>query len=195
MNTRTLGEIIAILFNASLFMGVIDIKIRIIGACGSGKSYIARELSKKYGIHYYETDNLVWDRCAENRRNSIEVRDSRLNEILKQESWIIEGVHYKWGQDSINKADLIFLLTPNKYLRDFRVIRRFVRTRLGFESWNYKQTIRNLYTIIFNWNRGYDKNGIKDILELTDEYSEKRIIIKDNNEIFKHIEVHFVGIS
>ncbi|WP_245237814.1 hypothetical protein [Paenibacillus etheri] len=33
-------------------------KIRIVGGCGSGKSYIARELSKKYGVGYYETD--IW---------------------------------------------------------------------------------------------------------------------------------------
>ncbi|QQZ64462.1 hypothetical protein JI735_14875 [Paenibacillus sonchi] len=33
------------------------IRIRIIGGCGSGKSYTARELSKRYGIPYFETDN------------------------------------------------------------------------------------------------------------------------------------------
>jgi len=176
-------------------VGVIDIKIRIVGACGSGKSSIAKELSKKYGVIYYETDDLVWNRSAENLRNSIEVRDSMLNEILKKESWIIEGVHYKWGQDSFKKADLIFLLLPNKFLRDFRVIRRFVRTRLGFEIWNYKQTLKNLYIMIFKWNRDYDQNGIKDILKLTDECSGRRIIIKDNKEIFKHVEGHYVGVQ
>ncbi|AIQ15019.1 hypothetical protein PDUR_26450 [Paenibacillus durus] len=170
-------------------------KIRIIGACGSGKTSIAKELSKRYGINYYETDNLVWERNADNRKNSIDVRDSMLNEILEEESWIIEGVHYKWGQDSFKKADLIFLLRPNKYLRDFRVIRRFVRTRLGFEQWNYKQTVKNLYTMIFEWNRSYDKKGIKDILELTDECSKKRVIIRDGKDIFKYIEGHFMGVS
>lgn len=42
--------------------GGLNIRIRIIGVCGSGKSYIARELSIKYGLPCYETDNFVWER-------------------------------------------------------------------------------------------------------------------------------------
>lgn len=74
-------------------------KIRIIGPCGSGKTYIAKELSRKYNTPYYELDNLIWNRTEVQRRNSIEVRDALLMDILRKDSWIIEGVHYKWGMD------------------------------------------------------------------------------------------------
>ncbi|WHY20462.1 hypothetical protein QNH28_05535 [Paenibacillus sp. G2S3] len=82
------------------------------------KIRIARELSKKYGVDYYEIDNLVWDRSGENLRYSIEARDAQLEEILDQPSWILEGVHYKWGQESFEKADLIVILRPNRVFRD-----------------------------------------------------------------------------
>lgn len=164
------------------------IKIRIIGACGSGKSYIAKLLSEKYDINYYELDNLVWDRSADQLRYPIEIRDSKLVEILRKESWIVEGVHYKWGQESFEKADYIFILKPNRMVRDSRVIRRFILTRMGIEQWNYKQSIKNLYEMLFIWNRGYDKDAIHRIMELTNKYAAKRIIIKDNQEILRYLQ-------
>lgn len=158
-------------------------KIRIIGACGSGKSHLARELSRKYELECYETDNLVWDRNAENLRYPVEVREAKLAEILDQPSWILEGAHYKWGEESFRRADLIIILTPNKLLRDCRVITRFIKTRMGFEQANYRQSFKNLFEMIFVWNRGYDQEGIHRILEMTDRLSHKRVIVKNNKEL------------
>jgi adenylate kinase family enzyme len=168
------------------------IKIRIIGPCGSGKSYIAREISKKYGINYFELDNLVWNRNVENLKNSAHVRGSMLNEILEQDSWIIEGVHYKWGFESFRGSDLIFVIKPNQLVSQYRAVRRFIRTRLGLEQWNYKQSLKNLWIMLFDWNKGYYKHGFKNILDLTAEFAEKRIIIGDNREILKNIQERLV---
>lgn len=162
-------------------------KIRIIGACGSGKSYIARVLSKKYGVDYYETDNLVWDRSAENLRYSVEARDAQLEEILDKPSWILEGVHYKWGQESFKRADLIVILRPNPVICDLRVITRFIKTRLGFEQTNYKQSFKNLYVMI-EWNRGYNREAIHRIIESTNDFSNRRVILKNNKELETIIE-------
>ncbi|ULO06534.1 AAA family ATPase [Paenibacillus sp. 19GGS1-52] len=166
-------------------------RIRIIGACGSGKSTLAKELSQKYGVSCYELDNLVWDRSAENLRFPIEVRDSKLAEILNREAWIVEGVHYKWGEESFARADLILILTPNKLVRDYRVVKRFIRTRMGMEQWNYKQSWHNLYQMIFEWNRGYDREAIPRIMEMTAELAEKRKMIKNTKAVETHIQAHF----
>ena len=37
-------------------------KIDIIGSVGSGKTSLAKQLSKEYNIPYYEQDNIVWIR-------------------------------------------------------------------------------------------------------------------------------------
>lgn len=158
-------------------------KIRIIGACGTGKSYIARELSRKYDVAYYETDNLVWDRSAENLRFTVEARDAQLEEILDKPAWILEGAHYKWGQESFDRADLIVILNPNKWFRNYRIIMRFIKTRLGLEQANYKQSLKSLRMMIFEWNRGYDEEGIHQIIELTEKMSYKRLIIKNNKDL------------
>lgn len=103
------------------------------------------------------------------------------------ESWIIEGVHYKWGTGSFGQADLIFVIRPNKYLRDLRVVRRFIRTRLGLEQWNYKQTLKNLYVMLLEWNRKFDQENLPDIMKLTEEYAAKRIVVRNNQEILRHV--------
>ncbi|OMF08040.1 hypothetical protein BK129_09705 [Paenibacillus amylolyticus] len=109
-------------------------RIRIIGSCGSGKSTLAKELSDKYGIPSYELDNLIWDRSAENLRYPESVRDDSIQSIISSEAWIIEGVQCKdWTIKSIQEADLIFVLAPNVFIRDYRIIKRFVLSRMGLQ--------------------------------------------------------------
>ncbi|WP_047171579.1 hypothetical protein [Paenibacillus graminis] len=162
---------------------VIEIRIRIIGGCGSGKSYTARQLSRHYGVPCFETDNFVWDRSAPSRRNTPEDRDAQFAETVAMDSWIIEGVHYKWGSESFRQADYIVLIRPNRVVQDWRVVRRFVKTRLGLEQGNYKQTFRNLYEMLFKYNRDYERVDLPRIMTLTEEYRHKRIIVKNNQEI------------
>ncbi|MCZ8514529.1 hypothetical protein O9H85_19300 [Paenibacillus filicis] len=163
------------------------IKIRIIGSCGSGKSYIARAISGRYGIPCYELDNLVWDRQYESKKFPAEVRDAMLLKAMDQPSWVIEGVHYKWGTESFARADYIFVLQPNRLVRDFRVIKRFFLTCAGFEVRNYTQTFGGLLKMMFRWNYNYDRKDIHRVLELTGPYSEKRRIVRQNTDIFRHL--------
>ena len=65
-------------------------KIRIIGCSGSGKTYLAKRLSKKYNIPNFDLDDIQWD----NSQNSygvkmpIEKRDQMLYDILQQSNWL-----------------------------------------------------------------------------------------------------------
>jgi adenylate kinase family enzyme len=68
------------------------LKIDIIGSVASGKTTLAKEISKKYQIPCYEKDNVVWERTinGDKKRNSKE-RDRIFDEIIKRENWIVEG--------------------------------------------------------------------------------------------------------
>ena len=71
-------------------------KIHIIGGSGSGKTYLAEKLSREYGIPHFDLDELQWDAAADaygKKRNAAE-RDALLQNILKEDDWIIEGVYY-----------------------------------------------------------------------------------------------------
>lgn len=168
----------------------LPIKIRIIGGCGSGKSYIARALSRKYGIPHFETDNFVWERGEVQVRRSPEARDAELYRAMSGAAWIIEGVHYKWGLESFRQADLIVVIKPNKYSRDLRVVQRFIKTGLRLEQRNYRQTFQDLYVMLFDWNRGFEQEDLPNIIKMTEEYAGKRIVVNNNREILKYAEEH-----
>ena len=91
-------------------------KIRIIGCSGSGKTYLAKRLSKKYNIPNFDLDDIQWD----NSQNSygvkmpIEKRGQMLNDILQHSDWIIDGVYYAWVQKSFEDADVIYVLDMPK---------------------------------------------------------------------------------
>ncbi|MEK3775234.1 hypothetical protein MHB85_12160 [Paenibacillus sp. FSL K6-4396] len=140
-------------------------RIRIIGSCGSGKSTLAKELSDNYGIPSYELDNLIWDRSAENLRYPESFRDESFQSIVSSEAWIIEGVQCKdWTIKSIQEADLIFVLNPNVFIRDYRIIKRFVLSRTGLQPWNYKQSFKDLCKMIVKWNHQYNIGAAIDVI-------------------------------
>ncbi|MGO4729677.1 hypothetical protein [Paenibacillus sp. 2KB_22] len=163
-------------------------RIRIIGSCGSGKSTLAKELSDKYGIPSYELDNLIWDRSAENLRYPEHVRDESVQSIVSSGAWIIEGAQCKdWTLKSIQEADLIFILAPNVFIRDYRIIKRFVLSRLGLQPWNYKQSFNNLGKMIVKWNHQYNIGAAIDVIN---ENNKTAMIIKNKKQVIQLIEHH-----
>jgi adenylate kinase family enzyme len=160
-------------------------KIRIIGSCGSGKSTLARELSVRLNVPFYEIDNLIWDRSAENLKYPEELRDRNLEAIVNSDEWIVEGVQYKdWTLASIEKADLVVILNPNVYVRDYWIIKRFILSRTGIRPWNYKQSFKNLCKMIVRWNHRYDIQKVKGIVN---EYQRAFVIARNKKEVIKEI--------
>ncbi len=57
-------------------------KIYIVGTMGSGKTYLAKKLSKELNIPHYDLDDLYWKRKYTSK-NSEENKKSNLEIILK----------------------------------------------------------------------------------------------------------------
>lgn len=101
-------------------------KIYIIGSVASGKTTMARKLSKQLNIPWYELDNIVHLRLPSGdvKRDTKE-RDFEFNRITCSDKWIIEGVFHQCFNDGFEKADTIILLdTPpfkRKYLPCFGI--------------------------------------------------------------------------
>lgn len=163
-------------------------KIRIIGSCGSGKSTLARKLSNTYKIPFYEIDNLIWDRSAENLKFPEDVRDAEFQSVIQSNSWILEGVQYKeWTLESIKQADLIFVLNPHVFIRDYRIVKRFILSRTGIRPWNYKQSFQNLRKMIIEWNHRYD---VSEVIGLIKQFRKNPYLIKRSSEAIRKIEEH-----
>ncbi|GGI44655.1 DNA topology modulation protein [Paenibacillus marchantiophytorum] len=133
-------------------------KIHIIGSVGSGKTTLARNLSRKINVPYYELDNVVWKRHkSEDIRRSDEERDEYLNTIIRTDRWIIEGAHnHEWVFKSFQNADLIIFLDTPYAIRIIRITKRFILQKLGIEKANYKPTF-TIFKKMFEWNAGFEK--------------------------------------
>ena len=67
-------------------------KIDIIGSVASGKTTLARLISRKLNVPYYEKDNIVWKRTSDGDvKRSPKERDEYFNEIVSGSEWIVEG--------------------------------------------------------------------------------------------------------
>jgi adenylate kinase family enzyme len=154
-------------------------KIHIIGSVASGKSTLARKLSKDMNIPYFELDNIMWERRETgDRRRSEEERVDLIHSIITTDYWIVEGAHYQsWMVDSLIHADLIIFLDTPKPKRTFRILKRFIEEKTRLKKGNYKQTIRML-TKMFEWNHRFERDDKENITCLLKPYKHKVEIMK-----------------
>lgn len=160
-------------------------KIHIIGSVGSGKTTLARSLSKRFNLPHYELDNVVWQRSdmGDIRRNEKE-RDEYFQSIIKADSWIIEGVHYEWVEESFKNADMIIFLDISYGKRKYRITKRFIKQKLGLEKANYAPSIK-MFRKMFLWNRYFEEKSREEILAILNGYKNKLCIVKDTEELEK----------
>ncbi|MCF6136583.1 shikimate kinase [Pseudalkalibacillus berkeleyi] len=158
-------------------------KIHIIGSVGSGKTTFARKLSKRLNLPFYEIDNFVWDRSGKKDvRYPEEMRNHQFYEVIAKDEWIIEGAQHIWTGEGFKRADQILMLYPHLWVRNYRILRRFVRQKIGLEQLNYKQTFPHLMKL-YKWNYQFENQTKDELLELFEPYKEKLVIIRNNWEL------------
>ena len=160
-------------------------KIYIIGCLGSGKTTLARKLSKVLDIPYYELDEIAY-RYENKKRRRVEIEEQKvlLNKIDSEGQWILEGVYRKSYDHILESCDtIIFLDTPLKK-RQINIIKRFVKQQLGIEQCNYKSDLKML-SFMLQWNKDFEKTRYLFEKRLK-KYEEKVIYI----EKFKDIEIN-----
>ena len=160
-------------------------KIHIIVCSGTGKTYLAKKLSNKYNIPHYDLDNIYWDNSSEKygTKTEFEKRDKLLQNILEKDNWIIEGIYYKWLEQSFKNADIIHILDLPKYIYKFRIIKRFIKRKLKLEA-SKKETLKSLLDLL-KWTDKFQNEDMKEIIKILKKYKEKVYFIKDKNEIKK----------
>ena len=99
--------------------------------------------------------------------------DRLLAEVLDQEDWIIEGVYYAWCRQCFADADRIYVLRVPRYRYRYRIIRRFLRRKLGLEQ-GKKETLRSLRQLL-KWADQYQNVNLAEIRELLIPYADKVI--------------------
>ena len=164
-------------------------KIHIIGGPGSGKSYIAKILSEQYSLPILDLDDIFWNNRSDTYgvKADADERDQALNAFLEQEGWIVEGVYYHWLARSFKEADLIIALTPSVLIRDWRILKRFLKRRLGVIPSKKKETFKGLRELI-TWNHRYDGNNLAQARKFVTDLGCETVDCKDVETVMKFLE-------
>lgn len=159
-------------------------KIFITGNSGCGKSTMARKLAEKHNLSLCPLDDIVWDK---DKKRPHEVRTEILNEFLKNENWVIEGMsHSPWMHEVYVKADYIFLLQISDRVAKWRIRKRHIKKKLGLEKGHKegKGYVKNLYKI----REDYKREIIPEIEERLKGFSDKSFVVKNIKEVNKIIK-------
>ena len=166
-------------------------KIHIVGGPGSGKTYSATKLAKEIGVLAYDLDKVFWDQSQTSYvRASEQDRGEKLSNILRHDSWIIEGVYYKWLSDAFNDADIIIILNPSVFLRQWRIFKRFLYRK--FILLDFKKETFSSFLKMCWWNQNFDKDNMRRIHSFISEHQDKVVYCKNYRDIKHAIYAHQV---
>ena len=165
-------------------------KIYIVGAVSSGKTTLARKLSEKLNIRYQSLDEVVhipdksnpWG----NRKRQIEERDILFHSIIQQSGWVIEDTGRPCFIEGLKVADTIVLLEVPTRIRNYRIIKRWVKQRLDIEKCIYNPSLHMLKCML-RWSKDYDL-GVDNLKERIAPYQEKVIILNNDRDIKNFIK-------
>ncbi|WP_235550693.1 AAA family ATPase [Paenibacillus sp. Soil787] len=110
-------------------------KILIIGIVASGKTTLAKRLSKKINVPWYELDSIVHHQTLTGRyKRTAEEQIDVLMEIDKNGTWIFEGTDRESNQCLYQMADTIIFLDTSLWKRRIRILTRFLKQNSELKS-------------------------------------------------------------
>jgi adenylate kinase family enzyme len=156
-----------------------------VGAVSSGKSTLSRKISNILDIPYQALDEVVHipDKTQPwgNRKRQVEERDAIFHTFVQQSRWIIEDTGRPCFKEGFRLANMIVLLDISSKVRKYRIIKRWIKQRLGHEKCIYRPHIKMLIGM-FKWSRDYD-TGKDNLKERLSPYHEKVITLRNNKDI------------
>lgn len=133
-------------------------KIFIIGIVASGKTTLAKRLSKNIDVPWYELDSIVHHQTAEGRYKRTQGEQMEvILEIDKKGSWIFEGTDRESYHCLYEMADTIIFLDTPLWKRKIRIFIRFLKQKLGLEKCHYKPDIKML-KMMYKWTRDFEND-------------------------------------
>ncbi|MGF7050797.1 adenylate kinase family enzyme [Paenibacillus sp. DS2015] len=157
-------------------------KILIIGIVASGKTTLAKRLSKTLNIPWYELDCIVHHETDNGRYKRTPAEQvAVIKDIDSRGFWIFEGTDRESYRCIFDMADSIIFLDTPLWKRKIRIFIRFLKQKLGIEKSYYKSDIKML-KMMYKWTRDFERDRIS-FEERLQLYNKKLIRLTDNNNL------------
>lgn len=156
-------------------------KVIIIGCPGSGKSTFARSLHNKTGIPLYYLDMLKWN--SDKTTVSKEIFLDRLNGILSEDEWIIDGNYASTMELRMSVCDTVFFLDY-----PLEVCLSGIKARQGKPRPDMPWIETGDDEEFLEFIRDYNTDSRPKVIELLNKYSDKNIVVfKSRKEAEQYI--------
>ena len=171
-------------------------RIYVIGPSGSGKTHLAKIISKQFGIPHTNLDYVFFDYKPSKTRDEVSEKEwrRRINKLVKEDSWVIEGVN------PINEvfkiADQIIFLRLNIIQTLMSQWKRYLTDEVQRREWGF---IDNLELSKYLIKQHIEEEKIsksndpkyfrvKKVDRILKSYSDKTLILKIRSEVNKFIK-------
>lgn len=161
------------------------LKVMIIGSPGAGKSTFARKLRDITGLPLYYLD-MLWHK-PDKTNVSREEFDTRLQEIMERDSWIIDGNYLRTLEMRFRECDTVFLLDY-----PVEVCLSGAEARIGKQREDMPWMEEEFDEEFRQWITDFAKDQLPRIYELIEQYQEEKKIIvfksrEEAEEYFKNV--------
>lgn len=157
-------------------------RLFILGTSGSGKSYLAKLLSKKLKIKRYDLDDIFWIKKYTKKREENDCKKKLAALLQKHQSWIIEGIYAGWTKNAMEKADSIIYINTPLRLRAYRILMRYLKNKNKKED----ETLSSTLTLI-RYSRAYSKRkgttGLKQHLRALRAHKQKVLTLRTKKDL------------
>jgi adenylate kinase family enzyme len=161
-------------------------RIHICGAYGSGKTTLAKELSKLLKIPYYSFDDIKYIVKYTKKRPLHERRDI-VKKIASKPKFIIEGAWSNYGEEAFKNADLIILVNTKPWECVYQVVKRYVKKERNVKN-DFKTALIILKKAFVYY---YTKSPIsfKAHMNLIKKYNKDHILLnnRDKTKLFNQL--------
>ena len=144
-------------------------RIMVIGSPGAGKSTFSRKLRDKTGLPLHYLD-MIWH-LPDRTNITREEFDEKLAEILKTDSWIIDGNYDRTIEMRLKYCDTVFLLD---YPLD--VCLEGVKVRVGVQREEIPWVEEEVDEGFRQWIIDFPKTKLPRIYKLLEQYAEGKEI-------------------
>ena len=145
-------------------------RVIVIGSSGSGKSTFARRLRDITGLPLYYLD-MIWHK-PDKTNISKEEFDKRLDEILSEDRWIIDGNYQRTLEARLKKCDTVFLFDL-----PVEVCLAGAKARIGTKREDMPWTETELDDDFRQWIVDFPQKQLPEIYGLLEKYNDKNIVV------------------